>query len=144
MRPVAEIAQQRGTTVADVLAHLRRAGVELAAGQLEVDEDVVDKAYAQPTGGAHRARPGGGGNRRRRVVIDAQASRRGPGPQNDRRGRRDRHQQGERAESAPPVPVEGQKIKVPSGASVKDVSQLLGVSTAEIIKTMMGYGEMAT
>jgi translation initiation factor IF-2 len=33
---------------------------------------------------------------------------------------------------------------VPSGASIKDISQLLGVSTAEIIKTMMGYGEMAT
>ncbi len=80
MRPVAEIAKQRGTTVADVLAHLRRAGVALAEGQLEVDEDVVDRAYAQSAGGARRARPGGGGSHRRRVVIDAQASRRGPGP----------------------------------------------------------------
>ena len=50
MRPVADIAKQRGTTVADVLAHLRRAGVALAEGQLEVDEDVVDKAYTKAHG----------------------------------------------------------------------------------------------
>ena len=52
MRLVADIAKQRGTTVADVLAHLRRAGVALAEGQLEVDEEVVDKAYTQSPGGA--------------------------------------------------------------------------------------------
>jgi len=144
MKPVAEVARQRNTTVEDVLTHLKRAGMELADGQTEVDEDIVDKAYAQTSSAPRRARPGGAGGRRRRVVIDAQASRRGSGPQNDRRGRRDRHQQGAVADAAPPVPVEGQKIKVPSGASIKDISQLLGVSTAEIIKTMMGYGEMAT
>jgi len=145
MIPVAQIAEQRGTTVADVLAHLRRAGVELAEGQLEVDEQVVARVY-ETASGARRGRPGGGagGNRRRRVVIDAQASRRGPGPQQDRRGRRDRQQQGDRGEAALAVPVEGQVVKVPSGSSVKDVSQLLGVSTAEIIKRMMGYGELVT
>ena len=42
----------------------------------------------------------------------------------------------------PPPP--GTKVKVPSGASVKDLSQLMGVSTADLIKTLMGYGEMAT
>ena len=144
MKPVAEVARQRNTTVEDVLTHLKRAGMELADGQTEVDEDIVDKAYAQTSSGPRRARPGGAGNRRRRVVIDAQASRRGGGPQDNRRGRRDRHQQGDRADAAPVVPVEGQVIKVPSGASIKDISQLLGVSTADIIKTMMGYGEMAT
>jgi len=40
--------------------------------------------------------------------------------------------------------VPGQPVKVPSGATVKDLSQLLGVSTADIIKAMMGYGEMVT
>ncbi len=144
MKPVAEVARERNTTIEDVLVHLKRAGMELADGQTEVDEDIVDKAFATTSSGPRRARPGGAGNRRRRVVIDAQASRRGPGPSNDRRGRRDRHQGGDRAEAALVVPAEGQKVKVPSGSSVKDVSQLMGVSTAEIIKTMMGYGEMAT
>ena len=145
MKPVAEVARERNTTIEDVLVHLKRAGMELADGQTEVDEDIVDKAFATTSSSPRRARPGGGGNRRRRVVIDAQASRRGPGgPSNDRRGRRDRHQGGDRAEAALVVPAEGQKVKVPSGSSVKDVSQLMGVSTAEIIKTMMGYGEMAT
>jgi translation initiation factor IF-2 len=35
-------------------------------------------------------------------------------------------------------------VKIPSGSNVKDISQLLGVSTAEIIKALMGYGEMVT
>ena len=35
-------------------------------------------------------------------------------------------------------------VKIPSGASVKDVSQLLGIATPEIIKVLMGYGEMVT
>jgi translation initiation factor IF-2 len=144
-KKIADIARQRGTSVDDVLAHLKRAGVELANGEVNVDEEVVEKAYAASPAGARRGRPGGGsGNRRRRVVIDAQASRRGPGPQNDRRGRRDRHHAADRAEQVPVAPAEGQLVKVPSGATVKDVSQLLGISTADIIKTMMGYGEMAT
>ena len=33
---------------------------------------------------------------------------------------------------------------MPSGATVKDLAELLGVSTAQIIKTLMGLGEMAT
>lgn len=43
---------------------------------------------------------------------------------------------------APVVPTG--VVKVPSGSTVKDVSQLLGVSTPEIIKALMGYGEMVT
>jgi len=143
-KPIADIAKQRGTTVEDIRTHLKRAGFQLAEGETQVDEDLVERAYATPSS-QRRSRPGGGpGNRRRRVVIDAQASRRGPGPQSDRRGRRDRNRQAERTEQAPVAVAETQTAKVPSGASVKDVSQLLGVSTADIIKTLMGYGEMAT
>ncbi|HMK92753.1 MAG TPA: translation initiation factor IF-2, partial [Thermoleophilia bacterium] len=144
-KPIADIAKQRGVTIDDIRTHLKRAGFQLAEGEQNVDEDLVERAYAASSSGQRRSRPGGGpGNRRRRVVIDAQASRRGPGGQGDRRGRRERGRQTERAEQTPPAPAEGQLVKVPSGASVKDVSQLLGVSTADIIKTLMGYGEMAT
>ena len=35
-------------------------------------------------------------------------------------------------------------VKVPSGSTVKDISQLLGIMTSDIIKALMGYGEMVT
>jgi len=141
-RKVSDIARQRGTSVDDVLAHLKKAGIEVVDGEVSVDEEAIEKAYA----GAPPAprRRGGQGGRRRRVIIDAGAARRG-GPQGggQRRGRRGR---GEPRESAapPPPPVPTGPVKLPSGASVKEVSQLLGISTAEIIKTLMGYGEMVT
>ncbi|HJW75729.1 MAG TPA: translation initiation factor IF-2 [Thermoleophilia bacterium] len=145
---VADIARQRGTSVDDVLARLKRVGVDVVDGQVEVDEDDVERAYAAPqsTPGPSRpagARPGGPGGKRRRVVIDAGASRRGPGPQHDRRNRRGRRGGAEQAEERAATAVSG-KAKVPSGANVKEVSQLLGISTGDIIKAMMGYGEMVT
>ena len=35
-------------------------------------------------------------------------------------------------------------LKIPSGATVREVSELLGVGSSEIIKALMGYGEMVT
>jgi len=134
---VSDIARQRGTSVDDVLAHLKRAGITASNAEDTIDDAVVERAYAAP---AHR-RPtrGAGGGRRRRVVIDAQASRR------PAKGGRHGGDRGEAdAAEVPVAPPSGQKVKVPSGATVKDLSQLLGVSTADIIKTLMGLGEMAT
>ena len=145
---VVDIARQRGATVDDVLARLKRIGIDGIDAQALVDEDDVERAYAAPQAppAANRpgnVRPGGGGGKRRRVVIDAGASRRGPGPQHDRRNRRGRRGAPEQVEERAAPAVLG-KVKVPSGANVKEVSQLLGISTGDIIKTMMGYGEMAT
>jgi translation initiation factor IF-2 len=78
------------------------------------------------------------------VVIDPQAGRRGPAtPGRDRRqgGRPPRT---EEKPAAPAAPLELPPVEVPSGATVKDLAELLGVSTAQIIKTLMGLGEMAT
>jgi translation initiation factor IF-2 len=93
----------------------------------------------------------GGGGRRRRVVIDSQASRRAPGPPPQqqtpprRRGRRRRtpwvepdfSQQEEK-------PQEEQITDIKSGATVKAVSESLGLSAPEVIKKLMELGEMAT
>jgi translation initiation factor IF-2 len=142
-RKVSDIARQRGTSVDDVLAHLKKAGIEVVDGEVNVDEEAIEKAYT--TAAPAPRRRGGQGGRRHRVIIDAGASRRG-GPQGGggphRRGRRNRDQREAAAPAPPPVPTG--PVKVPSGASVKEVSQLLGISTAELIKTLMGYGEMAT
>jgi translation initiation factor IF-2 len=75
--------------------------------------------------------------RKRRVVIDSGAA----------RPRQDSRQARERTEPRPksqPGPQPTGPVTVPSGVSVKDLSQALGVPAAQIIKIMMGLGEMAT
>jgi len=81
-----------------------------------------------------RQAPGG---RKRRVVIDTGAAR----PRQDSRQARERTEP--RPKSAPgPAPTG--PVTVPSGVSVKDLSQALGVPAAQIIKIMMALGEMVT
>jgi translation initiation factor IF-2 len=78
------------------------------------------------------------GRRKRRVVIDSQAAR----PRPDGRGPRDQGPpKPDRSGQPPPAPPTG-PAKVNSGATVKDVSAALGVPVAQIIKFMMGIGEM--
>jgi translation initiation factor IF-2 len=142
-RKVSDIATQRKTSVDDVLAHLKKAGIEVVDGEVSVDDEAIEKAYAAPQGGAVRRRSGGGpAGKKRRVIIDAGASRRGGG-QGGRDRRRGRGRGREREEQQAPVVPTG-LVKVPSGSSVKDISQLLGITTPDIIKALMGYGEMVT
>ena len=59
----------------------------------------------------------------------------------------DSRQARERTEPRPksqPGPQPTGPVTVPSGVSVKDLSQALGVAAAQIIKIMMGMGEMVT
>ncbi|MBI2683778.1 MAG: translation initiation factor IF-2 [Actinobacteria bacterium] len=92
-------------------------------------------------GGAPRPGPGAGRGRRRRVVIDAQASRRPVGAQSrDRKGGRGaRHDRETVVAVVPDGPVD-----VASGSAVKEVADALGVGSTQIIKLMMGMGEMVT
>jgi translation initiation factor IF-2 len=86
----------------------------------------------RPRGGAP------GGRRKRRVVIDTQAARPRPAERPPRDG-----QKQERAPQQAPAPQTG-PVKVNSGATVKELSAALGVPVPEIIKIMMGVGEMVT
>ena len=115
----------------------------------------------RPTrGGSPKAAPGGGV---RRVVIDSQANRRGPGgPGGPNRGpggpggpkRRPGRGGGRRRRRAfednEPAPLNaGQSqtvdtIRINSGSTVGQVAEYLQISAAEIIKKLMGLGEMAT
>jgi translation initiation factor IF-2 len=91
-----------------------------------------------------------GGRKRRRVVIDSQAARRddmrqAPPPRPPRRrGGRRRRPLLEPPTKAPVVEVEPEAIKVNSGATVREVAELLGLGSAEVIKKLMTMGEMAT
>ncbi len=87
--------------------------------------------------------------KRRRVVIDSQAARRdqmgGPPPQRPprRRGRRRRPVFDEPAETKA-EPTEQETLTINSGATVREVGETFGVSSAEVIKSLMQLGEMAT
>jgi translation initiation factor IF-2 len=86
----------------------------------------------RPRGGAP------GGRRKRRVVIDTQAAR----PRPDRPQRDGVKQPPREPQQAPAQPTG--PVKVNSGATVKELSAALGVPVPEIIKIMMGVGEMVT
>jgi translation initiation factor IF-2 len=79
-----------------------------------------------------------GGRRKRRVVIDTQAARPRPAERQQRETTKPR----EREQAAPRAP--SGPVKVNSGATVKDVSQALGVPVPQIMKVLMGLGTMKT
>jgi translation initiation factor IF-2 len=142
---VSDIARERGVTEAEVKEKLTAAGTATAADELVDDEDVRrafgDKATVPATGpgqpARHRPQRGGQSGKRRRVVIDSQAGRR-PG-MGKRDGRDQRRAEPKREPEVPTGPV-----KVPSGITVKDLAEKIGVSPAKIIAYMMGLGEMVT
>ena len=85
-------------------------------------------------------RPRGGGGaagRRRRVVIDQ-------GAQRPSREQRQARQDSQRREPRAPAPPPTGPVSVESGVSVRDLSQALGVPMPEIIKILMGLGQMRT
>ena len=87
-------------------------------------------------------RPRGGsgpGSRKRRVVIDNQAAR----PRQDpRQARRDDTPRRDGPRQAPVQPTG--PVSVESGVSVRDFSQALGVPMPNLIKILMGLGQMRT
>jgi len=89
-------------------------------------------------------RPRGGsgpGSRRRRVVIDNQAAR----PRQDQRQARGGQPDGARRETARQAPAQPTgPVAVESGVTVRDFSQALGVTMPNIIKILMGLGQMKT
>src|SRR6476660_1208410 len=87
-----------------------------------------------------RPRQGGGPGRRRRVVIDSGAAR----PRPDGRGPRDQR-------GGPAVPKQPKEIvlptgpvTVPSGITVREFSQALGVGMQDLIKMLMALGALKT
>jgi translation initiation factor IF-2 len=65
-------------------------------------------------------------------------------PPRRRGGRRRRPLLEEPPEKAPEVEQEPEALEIPSGATVREVAETLGVGSAEVIKKLMELGEMAT
>ena len=93
---------------------------------------------------------GAGQKKRRRVVIDSQASRRDqmqnapPRRPPRRRGGRRRRPLLEEPPLGPVVEEAQPALKIPSGATVREVAEIFGVGSADVIKQLMQLGEMAT
>ena len=85
-------------------------------------------------------------------MIDSQAARRDhiaktqppPRPPRRRGGRRRRPLLEEPSDRELKQPEEQPPIKINSGATVREVAEILGLSSAEVIKALMKEGEMAT
>jgi translation initiation factor IF-2 len=102
-----------------------------------------------PVRPADKPAAGGAAGKKRRVVIDSQAARRdqmgGPPPQRPPRRRGGRRRRPLLEEPPPKTEAaEPEATKVPSGATVREVAELLGLGSAEVIKKLMTMGEMAT
>src|SRR5918998_1637889 len=85
-----------------------------------------------------RPRGGGAQGRKRRVVIE------GGGGRAQGRQARDRSGAPPQAPRQQPVAPPTGPVTVESGVTVKDLSQALGVSMSELIKILMGLGQMRT
>jgi translation initiation factor IF-2 len=139
----------------------------------DAEQRPKDDAAAPPSGdgGERRQRPTrsslqgertpGAAGGVRRVVIDSQASRRGAGGPGQggpgggpggpgmgprrppRRGGRRRRGTYVEPQAQDVATLKADVIKINSGSTVKDVAEYLGVPVPEIIKKLMGLGEMA-
>src|SRR6476469_7854582 len=132
--------ETKATTAPAAAAEAPAAGEEKLVEDEEVRAAFGEKATVPATEPgstqpARHPRPqrGGGSGRRRRVVIDAQAGRK-PAQRRERGAPR---QEQRREPEVPTGPV-----KVPSGITVKDLAEKLGVSPAKLITLMMAAGEM--
>lgn len=90
-----------------------------------------------------RARRGDDKPAKRRVIIDSQAGRKGgKGGPRDRRGPVAETEKPAAKKKIPPGVETPAKVK--SGASVKDLGEILEIGAGELIKTLIRLGEMVT
>ena len=125
------------------------APAQQAAAKPAPKPSASSKGPVRPAGKTAAGGGGGASGKKRRVVIDSQAARRdqmgGPPPQRPPRRRGGRRRRPLLEEPPPKVEAaEPEATKVPAGATVREVAELLGLGSAEVIKKLMMMGEMAT
>ncbi|MFA6000518.1 MAG: translation initiation factor IF-2 [Thermoleophilia bacterium] len=153
---VYEIAKENDLTSADVVKKLKTAGIEVSGSLASVDEEDAKKALAGVKAPPKKQRkaPVKANNlgKRRRVIIDPSAAKRRsfvPAGRHQRARHKGRKGSGEATavaerQEVAAKPSSDTVIKVNSGATIKELSSQLGISTSDIIKLLMSYGEMAT
>ena len=165
---VYEIAREQSLESKEVIKRLQDAGVEVKSHSSSVDENVYERVFGdgdtpngrseakeaeaeqsghkatvaqvpaeEPVSVPQQSRPQ---KKRRRVVIDASARNRGVRPAVAPAAPREP----ERAPVEEEEPESSGSIRVEPGASVKDLGDALGVPPTQVIKVLMGLGEMKT
>ncbi len=115
------------------------AGEEPWRERQEAPQQVGPGRVASPS----RARRGDDKPAKRRVIIDSQAGRKGgKGGPRDRRGGVAEAEKPLAKKKTPPGVETPAKVK--SGASVKDLGEILEIGAGELIKTLIRLGEMVT
>lgn len=133
------VETQNGRTEAqEAEAREAREEAEKSGHGAAIAEAPVEEPVSAPESGQQKQK--GGGKKRRRVVIDASATNRGPRPS-------PAPAQPKEPRQAPPEPVEEEEsavVRVEPGATVKDLADAVGVPPTQVIKVLMGLGEMRT
>ncbi|CAN5884719.1 hypothetical protein BH23ACT11_BH23ACT11_06330 [soil metagenome] len=104
--------------------------------------DVPEASAEEPAAASDDAqqKTSAGGRKRRRVVIDASATNRASRPSSAPAKPKE-------PRPAPPEPAEEKEsiaVRVEPGASVKDLADAIGIPPTQVIKVLMGLGEMRT
>jgi translation initiation factor IF-2 len=170
---VYEIAREQSLESKEVIQRLKEAGVEVKSHSSSVEDNVYERVFGAETPNGRTAaqeaeaqearaeaeRSGHGATiaeapaeepiseprqsrpqkKRRRVVIDASARNRGARPV----APRPTTKEPERAPVEEEEP-ESSGVRVEPGATVKDLGDALGVPPTQVIKVLMGLGEMKT
>ena len=169
---VYEIAREQSLESKDVIERLKEAGVEVKSHSSSVDDNVYEQVFGAGANGetpngrseaeearAEAERSGHGATiaeapaeepvvepqqsrpqrKRRRVVIDASARNRGARPAAQAPSR-----EPERAPVEEKKEPEKTGVRVEPGATVKDLGEAVGVPPTQVIKVLMGLGEMKT
>jgi translation initiation factor IF-2 len=170
---VYEIAREQSLESKEVIRRLRDAGVDVKSHSSSVEENVYERVFgetpngrteaqeAEAEGARVEAEHSGHGatiadapaeepvsvpqqgrpqKRRRRVVIDASARNRGAARPTAPAAPREP----ERAPVEEKEPEGTGGVRVEPGATVKDLGDALGVPPTQVIKVLMGLGEMKT
>jgi translation initiation factor IF-2 len=152
---VYEIARELDLESKEVMDRLKEAGVEVKSHSSSVEDPVYERVFGA-NGRSEAERSGHGANaapeeepvsgprrrkerKRRRVVIDASATNRAP--------RQAAQPASPKEPERAPVeesPAQGGGVRVEPGATVKDLGDALGVPPTQIIRVLMGLGEMKT
>ena len=170
---VYEIARELDLESKEVISRLREAGVEVKSHSSSVEDPVYERVFgangrseaqeaearearaeaersghgatvaAAPAEEPVSAPPKRKERKRRRVVIDASATNR-PTRQTAAPAVPKETEQAPPVEEKPPEEEAAAGVRVEPGATVKDLGDAIGVPPTQIIKVLMGLGEMKT
>ena len=144
---VHEVAKELGLTSKQVLQHLERIGNPVKSHASTIDEALAERVRAELGNGAPQAEAPAAP---KRTEAKTKPARTKPEPTPEAQPAPEAEAEPEAepvaVEPEPEPPAEPTKtgVRVHRGITVKDFAEKLGVSPAEIVKILLGLGEMVT